>query len=838
MARKAAVTPVLSPSGEASLAMLAGVGPAVAAKLQARGLATLQDLWLHLPLRYEDRTRLTRIEDLRNGVPAQVEGRVVAVERGMRYRPMLKVAVEDEGRGTLVLRFFHFRQQQVGQFAVGNRLRCFGTPKPGQLGLEIVHPSYQVLGRNDDPELGDRLDPVYPTVEGVGPMTMRKLISQALDRLPEESALELLPSGWLDGLGLPSLRSALLTVHRPPPDADLAALAAGTHPAQRRLAMEELLAHHLSLRRQRIALQAHHAPPLAGPGKLAKALLKQLPFALTGAQARVFKQIREDLARPSPMLRLVQGDVGSGKTVVAALAAMLAVEQGKQVALAAPTELLAEQHLNNLRGWLEPLGVRIAWLAGKVTGKARAKVMEQVASGEAQVVVGTHALMQEAVVFQDLALAIVDEQHRFGVHQRLALRDKGAGGNSVPHQLVMTATPIPRTLAMSEYADLDVSAIDELPPGRTPVQTVALNNDRRPELIERIALACQEGRQVYWVCTLIEESEELDATPAQATYESLQALLPGVRVGLVHGRLKAAEKLATMVAFKAGDIDLLVATTVIEVGVDVPNASLMVIENAERLGLAQLHQLRGRVGRSHHRAYAYLITPDRRAITPDAEKRLEAIASMDELGAGFTLATHDLEIRGAGELLGEDQSGQMAEVGFSLYTELLERAVRSIKQGKLPDLDAGEEVRGAEVELHVPALIPEDYLPDVHTRLTLYKRISSARDSDALRELQVEMIDRFGLLPDAAKHLFAIAELKLKANTLGIRKLDLGENGGRIVFESKPNIDPMAVIQLIQKQPNLYAMEGPDKLRIKHPLPLPEDRFNAARALLTTLAPG
>ena len=422
---------------------------------------------------------------------------MVAVERGMRYRPMLKVAVEDEGQGTLVLRFFHFRQQQVGQFAVGNRLRCFGTPKPGHLGLEIVHPSYQVLGRNDDPELGDRLDPVYPTVEGVGPMTMRKLIGQALDRLPEESTLELLPSGWLDGLGLPSLRSALLTVHRPPPDADLAALAAGTHPAQRRLAMEELLAHHLSLRRQRIALQAHHAPPLAGPGKLAKALLKQLPFALTGAQARVFKQIREDLARPSPMLRLVQGDVGSGKTVVAALAAMLAVEQGKQVALAAPTELLAEQHLNNLRGWLEPLGVRIAWLAGKVTGKARAKVMEQVANGEAQVVVGTHALMQEAVVFQDLALAIVDEQHRFGVHQRLALRDKGAGGNSVPHQLVMTATPIPRTLAMSEYADLDVSAIDELPPGRTPVQTVALNNDRRPELIERIALACQEGRQVY-----------------------------------------------------------------------------------------------------------------------------------------------------------------------------------------------------------------------------------------------------------------------------------------------------------------------------------------------------
>jgi len=652
VARRPAVTPALAPSGEASLAVLAGVGPAVAAKLAARGLSSLQDLWLHLPLRYEDRTTLTRIQDLRNGVPAQVEVRVVAVDRGMRFRPTLKVAVEDEGQGTLVLRFFHFRQQQVAQFSVGTRLRCFGTPKPGQLGLEIVHPSYQVLGRTDDPALGDSLDPVYPTVEGIGPATLRRLIGQALDRLPEESSLELLPPGWLDGLALPSLRSALLTVHRPPPDANLAALAAGTHPAQRRLALEELLAHHLSLRRQRIALQAHHAPPLAGPGKLAKALAKQLPFALTAAQKRVFTQIREDLAQPRPMLRLVQGDVGSGKTVVAALAAMLAVEQGKQVALAAPTELLAEQHLTNLRGWLEPLGVQVAWLAGKVTGKARAKVLEQVANGQAQVVVGTHALMQESVVFHDLALAIVDEQHRFGVHQRLALRDKGPGGHSVPHQLVMTATPIPRTLAMSEYADLDVSAIDELPPGRTPVQTVALNNDRRPELIERIALACREGRQVYWVCTLIEENDELDATPAQATFESLQALLPGVRVGLVHGRLKASEKLATMVAFKAGQIDLLVATTVIEVGVDVPNASLMVIENAERLGLAQLHQLRGRVGRGSAVSRCVLLYQAR--LSAMARERLE---TMRQTNDGFVIAEKDLELRGPGELLGTRQTG-------------------------------------------------------------------------------------------------------------------------------------------------------------------------------------
>lgn len=632
--------------------MLSGIGPAVAIKLAARGLSSLQDLWLHLPLRYEDRTRLTNIAKLQPGVAAQVEGRVSAVERGFRYRPVLKVAIEDDSYGTLVLRFFHFRAQQVAQFAVGTRIRCYGTAKPGHHGLEIVHPSYRVMGGNEDDELGDSLDPVYPAVEGVGPATMRKFIGLALDKLPEESTLELLPAGWLSGLGLPSLRSALLTVHRPPPDADLAALAAGRHPAQRRLAIEELLAHHLSLRRQRMALQAHHAPSLRGQGALVAQLRDSLPFQLTGAQQRVFEQIRKDLAKAHPMLRLVQGDVGSGKTVVAALAAMLAVERGKQVALAAPTELLAEQHMNNLRAWLEPLGVRTAWLAGKVTGKARTKVLAEVASGEAQVVVGTHALMQDSVVFKDLALAIVDEQHRFGVHQRLALRDKGADGRSVPHQLVMTATPIPRTLAMSEYADLDVSAIDELPPGRTPVQTVALNNDRRPELIERIAVACREGQQVYWVCTLIEESEELDATPAQATFESLQALLPGVRVGLVHGRLKASEKLATMVAFKAGEIDLLVATTVIEVGVDVPNASLMIIENAERLGLAQLHQLRGRVGRGS--AVSRCVLLYQAPLSNMARERLE---TMRQTNDGFLIAEKDLELRGPGELLGTRQTG-------------------------------------------------------------------------------------------------------------------------------------------------------------------------------------
>ncbi len=642
------------------LSRLAGVGPRVAAKLEARGLTTLQDLWLHLPLRYEDRTTLLPIRALKAGLPAQLEGRVEAVERGFRYRPMLRVAVSDDSGASVVLRFFHFRAAQVAQFAVGTRLRCYGTPRPGQHGLEIVHPSYRVLGEGEDAGLGEALDPVYPAVEGIGPASLRKLIGQALDRLPDAATLELLPAAMLSGLKLPALRDALLTMHRPPADADIAALSAGSHPAQRRLAMEELLAHHLSLLRQRIALQQHRAPALRGRERLVKALLKSLPFQLTGAQQRVFDEIHADLARGHPMLRLVQGDVGSGKTVVAALAAMLAVEHGKQVALAAPTELLAEQHLANLRGWLEPLGVRVAWLAGKVTGKARSKVLEEVASGHAQVVVGTHALMQENVVFNDLALAIVDEQHRFGVHQRLALRDKGAAAGVVPHQLVMTATPIPRTLAMAAYSDLDVSAIDELPPGRTPVQTIAISAERRPELVERIRVACQQGRQVYWVCTLIEESEEggapangrMEASAAQTTFEALSAQLPELRIGLVHGRMKAAEKQAAMRAFKEAGTDLLVATTVIEVGVDVPNASLMIIENAERLGLAQLHQLRGRVGRGATASSCVLMYQ-----APLSNMARERLETMRHTNDGFLIAEKDLELRGPGELLGTRQTG-------------------------------------------------------------------------------------------------------------------------------------------------------------------------------------
>ena len=640
------------------LTCLSGVGDKVAEKLAARGLLTLQDLWFHLPRQYEDRTELVPIRLLRPGLPAQVEGVVEAVERSYRGRPMLKVAIGDDSQATLVLRFFHFRGTQVAQFAVGTRIRAYGTPRAGQIGLEIVHPSYRVLGAGVEPVLSDSLDPIYPAIDGVGPVVLRKLIGQALQRLPEGESMELLPADVFAGeplcARLPSLREALMTLHRPPQGSDVPALLAGTHPAQRRLAIEELLAHHLSLRRQRIAMQSHGAPPLR-KARLLDALRERLPFALTGAQARVLAEIRDDLGRPVPMLRLVQGDVGSGKTVVAAMAALLAVEEGRQAALMAPTELLAEQHLANLRAWLEPLGVRVVWLAGKVTGKARDAVLADIAGGAAQVVVGTHALMQEGVVFRDLALAIVDEQHRFGVHQRLALRDKGSSGDSVPHQLVMTATPIPRTLAMAAYADLDVSAIDELPPGRTPVQTVVLSAERRPELIERIRAACREGRQAYWVCTLIDDSDEVIAQAAQTTFELLTQQMPELRIALVHGRLKAAEKQKTMAAFKAGEVQLLVATTVIEVGVDVPNASLMIIENAERLGLAQLHQLRGRVGRGSAASSCVLLYQS--PLSRMARQRLE---TMRETNDGFVIAEKDLQLRGPGELLGTRQTGLAA----------------------------------------------------------------------------------------------------------------------------------------------------------------------------------
>ncbi|MDQ3038472.1 MAG: ATP-dependent DNA helicase RecG [Pseudomonadota bacterium] len=651
MAQSRPSAPALSASGASSITTLTGVGPVLAEKLAARGLLTLQDLWLHLPRQYEDRTELVPIRGLQAGTAVQVEGRIEAVERGFRYRPMLRVALSDDSRATLVLRFFHFRAQQVSQFTPGVRVRAYGTPRPGQQGLEMVHPSYRILGDGEH-ALGEALDPVYPDIEGIGPTNLRRLIGLALQQLPDAASLELLPAEALVQLQLPGLREALLALHRPPVDADVAALQLGLHPAQRRLVLEELLAHQLSLRRQRIALQQQGARALKGKGTLVKRLLEDLPFTLTAAQQRVYSQVREDLSRPRPMLRLVQGDVGSGKTVVAAMAALLAVDEGRQAALMAPTELLAEQHLGTLRAWLEPLGVRVCWLAGKVTGKARAAVLADVASGAAQLVIGTHALMQEGVAFHDLALAIVDEQHRFGVHQRLALRDKGREGEGLPHQLVMTATPIPRTLAMSAYADLDVSSIDELPPGRTPVTTIALAAERRPELVVRIRAACAAGRQAYWVCTLIDDSDEVVAQAAQSTFETLQQALPELRIGMVHGRQKAAQKQETMRCFKQNELDLLVATTVIEVGVDVPNASLMVIENAERLGLAQLHQLRGRVGRGSAASSCVLLYQS--PLSAMARERLDTLRRTND---GFEIAEKDLQLRGPGELLGTRQTG-------------------------------------------------------------------------------------------------------------------------------------------------------------------------------------
>jgi ATP-dependent DNA helicase RecG len=653
--RRAPTIAVIDPNpGLTPVGKLPGVGPALVASLARLGLERVQDLWFHLPLRYEDKTRVTAIADLRPGERAQVEGVVEAVERGFRYRPQLKLANGEDSRQTLLLRFFHFNRAQAEQLLPGVRLLCYGEVRHGAQGLEMVHPTYQRLAGEAVAVVDELLSPIYPTTEGLGPKRLAGVIGKALALLPPASQLELIPPALCAQHGLTSLRDALLYVHRPPPDARLDQLVLGRHPAQQRLAFEELLTQHLSLRRMREAVRRRRAPKLGGDGELRRQLLAGLSFRLTAAQQRVTDEVAADLARIHPMLRLVQGDVGSGKTVVAALAALAAVEAGYQVALMAPTELLAEQHLHNFRHWLQPLGIEVEWLAGKVTGKARQQALARVAGGAA-VVIGTHALMQESVAFARLGLVIVDEQHRFGVQQRLSLRDKGRDGRLVPHQLVLTATPIPRTLAMSAYADLDVSSIDELPPGRTPVQTIAISNARRIEVIERIHAACREGRQVYWVCTLIEESEQLRAQAAEVAHAELSAALAGFRVGLIHGRMKPKEKQVVMDAFKAGELAVLVATTVIEVGVDVPNASLMVIENSERLGLAQLHQLRGRVGRGAVASNCVLLYQP-----PLGQLARERLQVMRDTNDGFRIAEKDLELRGPGEVLGTRQTGQLS----------------------------------------------------------------------------------------------------------------------------------------------------------------------------------
>ncbi len=649
---------------------LKGVGAALAEKLAKLGIETVADLLFLLPARYEDRTQIVPIGTLRPGERAVIEGEIQLAEIAFRKRRQLLVRIAD-GSGFLTLRFFYFTGAQQAQLQRGVRLRCYGEARRGTLGLEIVHPEYRRADGPDAQRTEDSLTPVYPAAEGVQQGRLRILTALALTEVERSSVRDWLPPALLADLGLPTLAAALGYVHRPPPGADLVPLAIGRHPAQRRLAFEELLAHQLSLRQLREDIRADAAWPLAPKGDLAGRLLAALPFALTGAQQRVLREVRADIAAPSPMLRLVQGDVGSGKTVVAALAALAAVECGFQVALMAPTELLAEQHWQNFDRWLRPLGLRVALLSGKLTGRARQSTLNAIRSGtEVPVVIGTHALFQEGVRFGQLAFVIIDEQHRFGVHQRMALREKGLGEGRVPHQLIMTATPIPRTLAMTAYADLDVSVIDELPPGRTPIKTVVIPESRRDEVVARIATACRAGRQAYWVCPLIEESDELEYQAAEATHAALVGALPELRIGLAHGRLTPTKKEAVMAAFKRGELDVLVATTVIEVGVDVPNASLMVVENAERMGLSQLHQLRGRVGRGVEESTCLLLY--RAPLSPMARQRLDVMRSTND---GFEVSRRDLELRGPGELLGTRQTGllQMKVAELTRDADLLPR---------------------------------------------------------------------------------------------------------------------------------------------------------------------
>ncbi len=659
--------PVADSLDNTPVTALKGVGPKSAERLERLGIHSVQDILFHLPLRYQDRTRVVPIGSVRLGDQAVVEGDIDAAEIRFGKRRSLLVHLSD-GTGRLVLRFFHFSAAQKAALAKGVRLRCFGEVRNGPASYELVHPEYEAVGLGDAPPPEQSLTPIYPTTEGMHQLTWRDLTEKALGLLGKDpdALREWLPEPVRQRYRLPALGQALLQVHRPPPAMGAALMSDAGHPAQHRLAFEELLAHQLSLRVMRARARKVPAPPLVGDGELCARLRANLPFMLTAAQARVLGQIEQDLANDHPMLRLVQGDVGSGKTVVAALAALHAIEAGHQVALMAPTELLAEQHRLNFEAWLEPLGIEVGWLSGRHKGKTRAGILERLNRGELSIVVGTHALFQDDVAFAALGLVIVDEQHRFGVHQRLALREKGSG-DAVPHQLIMTATPIPRTLAMTAYADLDLSVIDELPPGRTPVQTVVLADSRRDEVVAHVERACGEGRQAYWVCTLIEESEALQCQAAEDAATELAAALPTLRIGLVHGRLKAKQKEQVMAAFKAGELDLLIATTVIEVGVDVPNASLMIIENAERLGLAQLHQLRGRVGRGAVHSHCVLMYHP--PLGKVAQQRLGVLRESND---GFVVAQKDLEIRGPGEVLGTRQTG---EVQFRVADLLRDQAM-------------------------------------------------------------------------------------------------------------------------------------------------------------------
>ena len=626
---------------------LQGVGAAAASLLEKLHLFNTDDLLFHLPRDYEDRSTVIAMNQLVVGRTYLLEGWVKSVDFPPGKRKSVAALVQDDF-GKVTLRFYYLYKGLTDKLTPGNRLRIFGEVRVGARGLELYHPEIQVI-REHTPLPKTQLTAIYPSTEGLTQAKLRDYIKQALaqfsDQLPE-----LLPEKFTNGY---ALKEALHYIHEPPLNANMQQLAQGSHPAQQRLIFEELVAHQISLLTRRAYIRQIAAPPFAYSQVLAKALLAQLPFHMTQAQKRVSHEIAKDLQRPEPMLRLVQGDVGAGKTLVAAVAACHALEAEWQVALMAPTEILAEQHYLNFKRWFEPLNIQVAWLSGKQKGKARAHAEQLIQTGQAQLVVGTHALFQDNVEFAKLGLVIIDEQHRFGVDQRLALRNKGVD-HLTPHQLVMTATPIPRTLAMSAYGDLDTSVIDELPPGRTPIQTVTIPLDRREEVLNRIANNCKDGNQAYWVCTLVEQSETLDAQAAQATYEEILSRFPELKVGLVHGKMKADEKQAVMAAFKANELQLLIATTVIEVGVDVPNASIMVIENAERLGLSQLHQLRGRVGRGAQASFCVLLYKH-----PLSQNGQERLSILRESNDGFVIAEKDLELRGPGELLGTKQTGDM-----------------------------------------------------------------------------------------------------------------------------------------------------------------------------------
>ena len=631
----------------AAVHQLQGVGNASAALLEKLNIFNTDDLLFHLPRDYEDRSTIIPMNQLVVGRSYLLEGIVKGVDFPPGKRKSMAVLLDDDF-GKVTLRFYHVYKGITDRAKVGNRLRIFGEVRVGARGLELYHPEIQAISEHT-PLPQTQLTAIYPSTEGLTQPKLREYVKQALQQHSDDLP-ELLPKKFTNGY---ALKEALDYIHHPPVDANMVQLSQGAHPAQQRLIFEELVAHQVSLLTRRAYIQQIEAPSFSPSKKYAKALLSTLPFEMTGAQKRVSKEIADDLKLNKPMLRLVQGDVGAGKTLVAGVAACHALEEGWQVALMAPTEILAEQHYLNFKKWFEPLGLSVSWLSGKQKGKARAAAEQIIKDGSAHLIVGTHALFQENVEFAKLGLVIIDEQHRFGVDQRLALRNKGLDGMT-PHQLVMTATPITRTLAMSAYGDLDTSVIDELPPGRTPIQTVTIPLDRREEVLNRIATNCAEDKQAYWVCTLVEQSETLDAQAAEATYQEIRERFPHLKVGLVHGKMKADEKQSVMQQFKDNVLQLLIATTVIEVGVDVPNASIMVIENAERLGLSQLHQLRGRVGRGAKASFCALLYKN-----PLSQNGQERLRIMRETNDGFLIAEKDLEIRGPGELLGTKQTGDM-----------------------------------------------------------------------------------------------------------------------------------------------------------------------------------